>query len=47
LGINISIKKPTNHALILGMMLRSFSLEKLDTFFAQRQSNFHPFFTER
>jgi hypothetical protein len=40
MGINIRVKKPTNHALILSVMLRSFGLEKLDTLFAQGQSNF-------
>ena len=39
LSINVSVKKPTYHALVLGVMLRGFGLEELDTFFAQSQSN--------
>jgi hypothetical protein len=46
LGINISVKKPTNHALVLCVMLRGFGLEKLDAFFAQSQRDLHALLTK-
>jgi hypothetical protein len=46
MGINIRVKKSTNHALVLGVMLRGFGLKKLDTLFAQSQSNLDTLFAK-
>ena len=43
MGINIRVKKPSNHALVLRVMLCGLGLEELDTFLAQSQSNFDTF----
>jgi hypothetical protein len=46
MGVNIRVKKPTNHALVLGVMLCGFGLKKLNTLFAQSQRNFDTFLTK-
>ncbi len=46
MGINIRIKKPTNHALILRVMLRGLGLEKFNALFAQCQSDLYALLAE-
>jgi hypothetical protein len=45
LGINIRVKKPTDHALVLRVILSGFRLEELDVF-AQSQRDLHAFLTK-
>jgi hypothetical protein len=47
LGINICVDQPTNHALVLSVMLGRLGLEELDALPAQSKSHFHSFFTKR
>jgi len=39
----VCVKKPTNHALVLGVVLCRFALEELDAAFAQCKSDLHTF----
>jgi hypothetical protein len=39
--LRVCIQEPTNHALILGVVLLCFALEKVNAAFGERERNFH------
>jgi hypothetical protein len=47
LRIHVRVKQPSDHALILRVMLRSLGLEELDALLAQSEGYFYPVFAKR
>jgi hypothetical protein len=46
LRIDVRIKKPANHALVLGLVPRCFGFEEFDALLTQGQRDFHALFAE-
>jgi hypothetical protein len=44
--LRVYIQKPTNHALILGVVLLCFALEKVNAAFGERERDFHAILTK-